>query len=396
MAGYHTRMALRVAIVCGNYTAVADGVGLTTQRQAAFLLQAGDVVRVYAPIGPASELAPAVPVVPVPALHLRGFPYAVGYRLPSQDLAEFRPDVLHFTTPDAIGWWAARWARRRRVPVLATYHTHFPSYLNSYRVPWLEPAAWCWLRACYTQCNTLIVGSGTLAAELDRQRVRPVPQVITPGVDLTRFGPEHRSHAWRLAHGFAPGDVVVAYVGRLAPEKSLDVFAKVCLKLQHDGIRHRVLIVGEGPEEHTLRQVLNTACYTGRLSGMELARAFASADLLLFPSVTETFGCVTAEALASGLAVVVADSPGSRDIVRNGVDGLVCKPGDVNEFAAAVAMLIRDANERRRLQQSGPGRAAEFGWPRVLEQFRAVLHEAATTGRGTSRSAGSSRRSGSG
>jgi phosphatidylinositol alpha 1,6-mannosyltransferase len=379
-------MALRVAVVAGNYTAVADGVGLTTQRQVAYLHARGDAVRVYAPAGPPSIRAPDVPAVPVPALRLRGFPYPVGWKLPAADLARFRPDVLHVTTPDFVGWWAVRWARRRRVPVAATFHTHFPAYLAAYHSAWIEPLVWRVLRAYYAHAQKVFVGCATLAEELARRGIRPLPEVLTPGVDLAHFGPQYRSGEWRLARGLARDDVVVAYVGRLAPEKSLDVFAAACHRLCSAGIRHRVLIVGEGPEAAALRHALPAAVFTGKLGGTELATAFASADVLLFPSATETFGCVTVEALASGLAVVVADAPGSRDIVRHGADGLLCPPGDPGAFAAAVTMLVRDRAERQRLREAGPVRAAAFAWPRVLADFRAALADLATTARGTCRS----------
>ncbi len=149
----------------------------------------------------------------------------------------------------------------------------------------------------------------------------------TRGVELDRFGPDHRSETWREARGFAPADVVVAFIGRLVWEKGLDVYAEVISGLQARGLPARALVVGEGPAQEALRGRLDaTAVFTGHLEGGELSTAYASADLFLFPSETETFGNVTLEALASGLPVVAADAAGSRMLVNDGVTGRLCPP----------------------------------------------------------------------
>lgn len=370
---------LRVAVVSGNFDSVVDGVALTLQRQVAYLRKHGVPVRVYAPTGP--KLIPHDhPVVASPSVAFPGTPYRVALGLSAaarRDLAAFRPTVLHVATPDLIGWAAVRWANRRRVPVVATYFTHFSRYAKHYHLGWLEPLAWRLQRAFYGRCAEVHVPAASLAAELQSHGLRG-PFVVSPfGVDLAHFSREKRSDAWREKHGFATGDVVVAFVGRLVWEKGLALWADVVQRLEAAGVPHRSLVVGEGPAGAALRERLPRTVFTGRLDQPELATAFASADVFFFPSESETFGCVTAEALAAGVPVVVADAPGSRDLVLPGVEGLVCPADDAAGFFAAVERLARDPGARRRLSAAGPPRAAAFAWGRVLADHLAHLRRAA-------------------
>jgi len=359
----------RVAFFTGNYTDIVDGVALTSIRQVEYLLRQNVPVRVYAPTSSKPALTSIATPVDVPSLRIPTMPYRVAFGLTPgirEDVRRFAPTVVHLATPDLLGWNALNWATRRKIPVVTTFHTHFASYLKHYGLGFLEPAVWRVFRLFYRRCAEVYVACQSMADELRRNGL-DANFVINPfGVDQAHFSPAKRSDEWRAAHGFVPADVVVAFVGRLVWEKGLKVWAETIRKLTADGVPHKALVIGEGPAGAGFRKLAPTATFTGRLTGAELGVAFASADVFFFPSASETFGCVTVEALASGLACVVADATGSRDIIRAGVDGLLCPPTDVPAFAAAVAGLIRDPAARHRLRASAPTRAAEFQWEAVL------------------------------
>jgi phosphatidylinositol alpha 1,6-mannosyltransferase len=284
---------LRVAFVTGNFDYALDGVALTSQRQVAYLLDQGVPVRVYAPT--ATRVLPhAADVVPVPSVGVPGTPYRLALGLTPaarRELAAFRPTLVHLATPDLLGTAALVWANRRRVPAVATYHTHFSSYLRYYRAGFLEPPSWRAQRWFYRRCAETYVATQSMADELRSHGVDG-NFVISPfGVDTGRFSPANRSDDWRRQRGIAPGEVVVLFVGRLVWEKGLRLWAEVVRRLEKEGVPHRSLIVGEGPAAAALRAMLPHTVFTGRLSGDELATAFASADVFFFPSASETLGC---------------------------------------------------------------------------------------------------------
>jgi phosphatidylinositol alpha 1,6-mannosyltransferase len=369
----------RVALFTGNYNYVIDGVALTMNRLVEYLERVGVAVRVYAPVAAKPALAHSGTLVPVPSV-----PVVPPYRLalgvtPSvkRDLHTFAPNIVHLATPDLLGFSALRWARRRKVAAVTTYHTHFVSYLKYYRVGFLEGLAWRAHNWFYPRCAQTYVAAASMADELHAHGVRANFVEAPFGVDPKQFHTGRRSMEWRRSLGIGDDEVVVGFVGRLVWEKGLAVFADVVNTLKAGGVKFRALVVGDGPAAAGLRTKLPDAVYTGRLAHDAVATAFASADVFFYPSASETFGCVTVEALASGPAVVVADATGSRDIVRNGVDGVVCAAGDVAGFAAAVRRLIEDRQERERLRAAGLVRAKEYEWDavhaRMVGNYRDVL-----------------------
>lgn len=373
----------RVAFFTGNYTDVVDGVALTSIRQVEYLVRQNVPVRVYAPISSRPALASIATPVDVPSVAIPTMPYRVAFGLTPgvrADVRRFAPDLVHLATPDLLGWTALNWASRRKIPVVTTFHTHFASYLKHYGLGFLEPLVWRVFRQFYRRCAEVYVACQSMADEL-RHNGLDANFVINPfGVDQAHFSPAKRSDEWRAAHGFGPTDAVVAFVGRLVWEKGLKVWAETIRKLEADGVPHKALVIGEGPAGAGFRKIAPTAAFTGRLTGAELGVAFASADVFFFPSSSETFGCVTVEALASGLACVVADATGSRDIIRAGVDGVVCPPTDVPAFAHAVTQLVRDADLRNRYRANAPRRAAAFQWETVLAAMLANFRRAAGRG----------------
>jgi glycosyltransferase involved in cell wall biosynthesis len=370
----------RVALFAGAYNHIADGVSLTLNRLVGHLEQQNVAVRVFAPTSDDPDIEDhAGTLVPVPSVALPGrSDYRVSLGLtPSvrRELDAFDPTLYHIATPDILGRHAMHVAETTGVPIVASYHTHFSSYLKYYRLGLLEDMVWRYLRSFYEKCEQIYVPSTAMAEILRSRGITSGLRLWQRGVETDRFTPARRSLAWRRAHGITDDEVVVAFVSRLVWEKGLDVYADVIERLERQGIPHRSLIVGDGPARDDLEDRLDHTLFTGYLEGTDLATAYASSDVFLFPSDTETFGNVTLEAMASGLPTVCANAVGSRDLVNDGTTGLLCPPADRDAFADAVRRLIADAPTRRRMGQAARDRARDFSWPSILARMNRYYDE---------------------
>jgi glycosyltransferase involved in cell wall biosynthesis len=199
--------------------------------------------------------------------------------------------------------------------------------------------------------------------------------IWTRGIDREQFNPERRDMDWRRSQGIADDDMVIAFLGRVVMEKGLDVFADAIHAFAELGLEHRVLVIGEGPARPWFEQQLQDAIFTGELTGNDLSRAFASADVFLHPSVTEAFGNVTLEAMACALPVIAAESTGSTNLVRDGVTGTLVDGTEPEEFAQALAAYARDPELRRRHGEAGLAVAKTMDWDTINSAvIRAYKH----------------------
>lgn len=325
---------------------------------------------VFAPTIDEPALEHAGELVPVRSIAMPGRPeYRISLtinRSQFRALEAFQPDLVHLATPDIPGDQALRWARKHGVPVVGSYHTHFSSYLSFYRLGWAEGIIWRRLRRFYGNCLHTYVPSQSMADVLQDHGITHGVRLWKRGVELERFDPTHRSLSWRRKLGFKDDEVVVTLVSRLVIEKGLDVFASTMRLLLDRGIPVRCLVVGEGPAREMLETELPEAVFLGHQSGEALSRAYASADLFVFPSYTETFGNVTLEAMASGLPTICADATGSRSLVVPGRTGFLAPPHDAELFAAHVERLVTDADLRRSMSEAAREEASAYAWPRVL------------------------------
>lgn len=370
---------MRIALFTGAYNHIADGVSLTLNRLVGYLENQGATVQVYAPTVSRPALRHTGTLVPVPSISAPGRPeYRVSLGL-GQDahatLTEFRPHLFHIATPDLLGLAGLRAARRARQPVVASYHTHFASYLDYYRIGFLEGATWRYLRWFYRQCLQVYVPTPSMTRVLEANGIKANLRLWPRGVESGLFNPSRRSDEWRASRGIDPAAPVVTFVSRLVAEKGLDVLVKVIHGLRERQVEHRAVIVGDGPERQSLQEKLPGAIFEGHRSGQELAAAYASSDVFLFPSETETFGNVTLEALASGLPAVVADATGSNALVENGANGFLAKPRDADDFLEKVDLLIGDRELRARMGAEARARAEQYDWSRVLAQIVAYYEE---------------------
>ena len=360
---------LRIALFSGNYNYVRDGANQALNRLVGFLLRQGAHVRVYSPTVDRPAFEPTGDLVSVPAFSI---PTREEYRVPRaltpkvrRDLEAFDPNVIHVASPDIVAHRAVSWARARNIPAVASVHTRFETYMQYYNLHWLEPVVRSALRRFYRRCDALIVPAESTAAILRAQRMNSDISIWSRGVDRDQFNPGRRDLEWRRAQGIADDEMAVAFLGRLVMEKGLDVFSEAIEALAGRDVRHRVLVIGEGPARAWFAERLPAAIFTGQLVGPELARALASADLLLNPSITEAFGNVTLEAMACGLPIVAAAAPGTTSLVRDGENGTLVQALDIDGYADALEAYARDRELRRRHGEAGLAFAERMDWDSI-------------------------------
>jgi len=381
---------LRIALFSGNYNYVRDGANQALNRLVDYLLRQGVQVRTYSPTTETPAFEPAGDLVSIPSVPVPGRPeYRLGLGLSQdvrRDLGEFKPNIVHIAAPDLIGHRAVTWARRHKIPAVASVHTRFDTYLAYYHLQALEPLARGIMRRLYLRCDALLVPAESIAAVLHAQRMNRHISIWSRGVDRVQFNPGRRDMEWRRSLGIADHEFVVAFLGRIVMEKGLDVYADAIEALTARNVPHRALIIGEGPARPWFEQRLGSeVIFVGHQEKEGLARALASTDVLLNPSITETFGNVTLEAMACGLPVVAAVATGATSLVRDGQTGVLVEPGDSEAFADALQAYVQDPELCRRHGQAGLEFAKTMDWDRingaVLNVYRRVIERRERIGR---------------
>lgn len=378
-----TRHPLRVAVVTETYPPEINGVAATLSRVVEGLLQRGHHVDLVRPRqgpldaagqGPGlhEQLLPGLPIPRYPQLRM-GLP-ATG-TLVRQWRAR-RPDVVHLVTEGPLGWSALRAAQALQIPTVSDFRTHFGAYSRHYGLAWLHRPVQAYLRRFHNRTATTMVPTETLRSELQAQGFERL-RVVARGVDTQLFNPLRRSAALRSAWGLQDEHArVVLYVGRLAAEKNLGTLVQAFELMQRVDPRLRLVLVGDGPERGTLQQRCPQALFAGQQRGPELAEHYASADLFLFPSLTETFGNVVPEAMASGLAVVAFDCAAAGQLVRHGHNGLLARVGDEAGFCATAARLAGAPGPARALGAEARAAALQLDWGRIALEVEAEYRRA--------------------
>jgi glycosyltransferase involved in cell wall biosynthesis len=385
---------MRIAIFTDTYPPQVNGVARTLARLVGHLVDTGHEVALVTtrgdgqgPTPDAGRLAfelrlPGMPVPVYPELLLPRWPN----RRERQFLEAFDPDVVHCATESVLGWWGRRWAVRSQRPLVTSFHTNFPAYAAGYGLGFAEGGAWSLLRRFHAPAFRTLAPSRDTVAELHRRDFHPRLDIWSRGVNGEQFSPAHRSHVTR--EELAPGaEVILLYVGRLAPEKRLplllEAFPLVRERAREQageqaGIDVGLVLVGGGPIEAELRKRPVPGIHlAGYRTGLDLARAYASADVFAFPSDTETFGNVVLEAMASGLPVVGVDRGGVRDSIFPGETGYLTPPGEVEPFAQALLGLVKDPLLRARMGTRARAEAEGRTWPRILDGVVDTYREAA-------------------
>lgn len=360
---------LRVALFSGNYNYVRDGANQALNRFVGYLLRQGAAVRIYSPTVAAPAFEPTGDLVSAPSFSVPGRrEYRIPYRMSGalrRDLRSFRPNLVHVSSPDPLGHRAVAWARNNGLPAIASVHTRFETYPRYYGLAFLEPAVESVLRRFYRRCDAIVAPSESMAQLLREQRMSYDVGIWTRGIDREIFHPGRRSPEWRRSLGIDDQEPVIGFIGRLVMEKGLDVFSDTIDHLAARNIRHKVLIVGEGPARDWFQNRLPGAIFTGFQKGAELGRAVASMDMLFNPSVTETFGNVTLEAMACGLPTVAARATGSESLVTEGITGRLIRPGAIGAFADALTAYCTDGAARAAAGEAAMREAERYGWDQV-------------------------------
>jgi glycosyltransferase involved in cell wall biosynthesis len=366
---------LRIALFSGNYNYVRDGANQALNRLVGYLLGQGAKVRVYAPTTATPAFPPTGDLVSVPSVPI---PFRSEYQLAChlsprvrRDLAEFAPNLVHVAAPDIVAHRAVTWARKRGIPVVSSVHTRFDTYLQYYHLQFLEPVVRAISRRYYRRCDAIVVPAESTAAIMRAQRMNKDISLWSRGVDRTQFNPGRRSVEWRSLHGIGDDEMVVAFLGRLVLEKGLDVFSDAVDAAKAMDVPLKVLVIGDGPARPFFEERVPDAIFTGQLTGDDLATALASADVFFNPSITETFGNVTLEAMASGLPVIAAVASGATSLVKDEVTGKLSDPGDIDDFARSLAEYQRDPALRAKHGAAGLEFAKTMDWDEING---AVMH----------------------
>ena len=361
---------LRVALFSGNYNYQRDGVNNALNRLVGYLERQGVAVRVYSPTSDTPAFAPTGTLVPVPSVRIPGrgdYRFAYTFDAETQrDLEGFAPNLIHLSVPDRLAFFVKKWAIGRGIPVVASVHTRFDTYLSYYGMPeWIDQILGDVMRRLYADLPVVYAPSESMADQLRADGMASNIKIWSRGVDKNTFNPERRSLDWRRSLGIGDDERIVTFVGRMVMEKGLDVFADAIDTLTANGVAHRVLIVGDGLAREWAEARMPQAIFTGQLAGADLARAYASSDMLFNPSTTETFGNVTLEAMACGLPVVGARATGTSSLVHHGISGALVTPGDIDGYTAALTTYLTDDRAAAMAGEAGLALSHRYEWDEI-------------------------------
>jgi glycosyltransferase involved in cell wall biosynthesis len=360
---------LRVALISGNYNMVRDGPTQALGRLVQHLLDHGAAVRIFAPTVEHPQVDQPGALVSIPSFAIPGrgeyrIPLGLGGKA-GRAFDAFRPNVVHVASPDRAARQAAKWARERGVPVLASVHTRFETYPQYYHLGFMEPVVESWLRKLYRRCDALVAPSDGMVDVLRHQRMHRDIGIWSRGVDRTIFNSGVRDPALRRGVGIGDDEVAVGFLGRVVMEKGLPEFADTMAELTRRGVPHKVLVLGDGPARDWFADRVPEARFAGYLKGAELGRWVAGMDVFFNPSITETFGNVTLEAMACGVPVVAARATGSTTLVRDGETGTLVEPGNITAFADAIQRYVEDPALRAAHGAGGEARSKTFDWDEI-------------------------------
>ncbi|NOU81020.1 glycosyltransferase [Paenibacillus sp. LMG 31459] len=361
---------MRLALFTDTFLPQTNGVARTLSRLTGHLHRRGIEHLLFTPKS-APESSYPDPVRPIASIPFFLYPECrlalPGMSSIQSKLTAFAPDLIHLATPFNIGLSGLRYARKQQLPHVASYHTHFDRYLEYYKMRRIVPLYWKYMKWFHRSCDAVLAPSQETLASLRAEGFMRL-RLWSRGVDCTLYSPEKRSEELRERYGMrAP--LVMLYVGRIAPEKDITTLL-LAMQLLPESVRSGVqlLIVGDGPLLPELRsQAPDNVTFTGAKHGEELAELYASADLFVFPSCTETFGNVVLEAMASGLPVIAADAGGTRDLVVPGVTGNPFEPRNPAALARGISILASQHALRASMGREGRRLALGRSWEHIFD-----------------------------
>jgi glycosyltransferase involved in cell wall biosynthesis len=372
--------SLRVAVVTETYPPEINGVAMTTGRMVDGLVAAGHRVDLIRPRQSGGAIDGAEGVEEMLS---RGIPlprYAnLQLGLPARKVllrrwTLQRPDVVQVVTEGPLGWSALTAARKLHLPVISEFHTNFHRYSGHYGVGWLKRPIAAYLRKFHNRADLTLVPTRALCGELALQGI-PRVDVVSRGVDTALFDPARRSVALRHEWGLQPNELAVVYVGRIAPEKNLALLEKAFEAIQLRQPESRLIMVGSGPAMQAMRARHPRAIFCGPQTGTRLAEHYASGDMFIFPRLTETYGNVVAEALASGLPVVAYRDAAAQELIAQGEQGWLATPGDEAGFVEGAVLLADSPELRARQGLAARERVASLEWSAIVDRLVALQRQ---------------------
>ena len=365
---------MRLTLVTETFAPQVNGVSRTLGQLVAYLESVGDVVQVIHPnygpeaAGPGRVAVPSVSMPFYPEVRIPMPPFGPVFRA----IETFEPDLIHVATEATLGWSVLRYAEKQRIPVVSSFHTNFDQYCDHYRLGWGKGLAWRYLRWIHNRTRETYVPSQVTIDDLAARGFERL--VLWPrGVDATLFRPDRPGRdSVRQRLSFAPDDIVIGHVSRLAAEKNATFLAESLRIVAEACPRVKFLIVGDGPERSSFERRMGPAArFVGYQSGEDLADHYAAADLFAFASVTETFGNVVLEALATGLPVAALRAGGVGSIVEDGVTGILVAPDQPpRSLADALIRLVNHPTQRRFQTQAAREYAVEQTWGSIMRRLR--------------------------
>ena len=371
---------MKIAFFTETFLPKVDGIVTRLTKTIEFLTKNGDEVIVFCPEGCPDSYKGAT-IVGVAAMPLPLYPeLKLGLPGPavSDKLEAFKPDLIHVVNPAVLGLGGIWLAKTNNIPLIASYHTHLPKYLEHYGMGMLEPLLWELLKAAHNQALLNLCTSTAMVNELEEKGIQRTA-LWQRGVDTTNFRPELRSDKMRekLFGKYQKTDSLLIYVGRLSAEKQIERIKPVL-----DNIPGACLaLVGDGPYRGQLEKIFENTqtSFIGYLSGEELASAYASGDIFLFPSSTETLGLVLLEAMAAGCPVIGANKGGIPDIINDGVNGCVYNPDEKDNgersLIEATKKILVDNNKKETMRKEARKEAEKWDWNRATLQLQKYYSE---------------------
>jgi glycosyltransferase involved in cell wall biosynthesis len=377
-----TRPSLRIAVVTETWPPEVNGVAMTLAKLVQGLSHRNHDVQLIRPRQTKTEsplndasleevLMRGMPIPRYPELKL-GLP---SKKTLVKTWTLRRPDVVHIATEGPLGWSALQAAKVLKLPVTSDFRTNFQSYSKHYGVGWLRKPIVAYLRKFHNATACTMVPTRELMRTLSENGFANL-KVVSRGVDTKLFNISKRSTSLRASWGATENTTVLISVGRMAPEKNLDQVLKTYEALKNTGKAFKLVMVGDGPLKEQFQQRYPEIIFPGMLSQSNLAADYASSDLFVFPSQTETFGNVTLEALASGIPVLAFDCAAARDWVQRGINGWLVAENNPDGFAAQAVSVVNNKDVLDQITHSTRQQVVHLDWDQIAEQVESVLWDA--------------------
>ncbi len=361
---------IKIAYFNGTMVEGQDGVTRTLFRIVDYLEQHNIESKFYSPLFSKST-GDRINIKKVNSFKL---PFYKDYNIPipqkrilSMDLDKFAPDIIHIHSPCPLGKFAVNYAKKRNIPVFATYHTHFPSYTKYYKLQVIEYFGWNYLKNLYNKCDAVFVPSKSIITELTEHNFENLIH-LPNGIEINLFSKDFYNENWKKNNGIENKKVLL-FVGRLVWEKGLQVLIdadKILRSLRNDYV---FVFVGDGPSQIELQNQIPNSIFLGRLYGEKLSEVYASSDLFVFPSTTETFGIVLLEAMASKLPILCVNKNGPSDLIQNQVNGVLTPPDEPVDFANNINNLLLRPDFMKQISENAYQTVQNYSWDGIISKM---------------------------